>query len=60
MAGRDPALWWLNFELPDHFDRVISVVRVDDYFLLTTNRAVWKFSEGRDGLGSVTLVRELT
>lgn len=60
VEGRDPALWWLDFELPKHrYDEVLSMVKVRDFWLMTTTYAVWKFSVNHDGKPCVQIAQEL-
>ncbi len=56
--NRDPSLWWFGFEFPRP-ERLISIVRVQDYWVATTETAIYKLSTGHDGMGSVTKIQEL-
>lgn len=52
MSNLDPGLWWLNFEFPNSvYDRVISIVRVRDAWIMTTEGGIYELSVGRDGHG---------
>lgn len=59
IEGRDPALWWLDFELPKYrYDEVLSMVKVQDFWIMTTTHAVWRFGLSLDGLPLVQIIQE--
>ena len=58
--GRDPSLWWLNWELPEYSHAsVLSVTRVRDFWILVTDRNIWKLSDDHEGRPVAQLVQEL-